>query len=115
MLTMPTVNPPNCERNVVSHWLGANLESVLLWGNVDMTGIYARRVGIHRTVSADTYHSPHISNPESMVHEATIWPTWVLSAPDGPHVVLTNLAIRDHISGLYPVLSVKLTHVIPPR
>ena len=34
------------------------------------------------------------SYPDSKVHGATMVPTWVLSAPDGPHVGLMNLAIR---------------------
>ena len=33
--------------------------------------------------------------PDSKVHGANIGPTWVLSAPDGPHVGPMNLAIRD--------------------
>ena len=32
--------------------------------------------------------------PDSMVHGANMGPTWVLSAPDGPHVGPMNLAIR---------------------
>ena len=32
--------------------------------------------------------------PDSKVHGANMWPTWVLSAPDGPHVGTMNLAIR---------------------
>ena len=32
--------------------------------------------------------------PESKVHGANMGPTWVLSAPDGPHVGPMNLAIR---------------------
>ena len=31
--------------------------------------------------------------PDSKVHGANMGPTWVLSAPDGPHVGLMNLAI----------------------
>ena len=31
-------------------------------------------------------------------------PAWVLSAPDGPHVVLMNLAIRVNLTVLYPPL-----------
>ena len=34
--------------------------------------------------------------PDSKVHGANMGPTWVLSAPDGPHVGPMNLAIRDH-------------------
>ena len=33
--------------------------------------------------------------PDSKVHVANMGPTWVLSAPDGPHVGHMNLAIRD--------------------
>ena len=33
--------------------------------------------------------------PDTMVHGANMGPTWVLSAPDGPHVGPMNLAIRD--------------------
>ena len=33
--------------------------------------------------------------PDSKVHGANMRPTWVLSAPDGPHVGPINLAIRD--------------------
>ena len=33
--------------------------------------------------------------PDSKVHGAKMRPTWVLSAPDGPHVGPMNLAIRD--------------------
>ena len=32
--------------------------------------------------------------PDSKVHEANMGPTWVLLAPDGPHVSPMNLAIR---------------------
>ena len=41
------------------------------------------------------YFQVSINNPDSKVHEANIGPTWVLSAPDGPHVGPMNLAIRD--------------------
>ena len=33
-------------------------------------------------------------SPESKVHGANMRPTWVLSAPDGPHVDPMNLVIR---------------------
>ena len=32
--------------------------------------------------------------PDSKVHGANMGPTWVLSAPDGPHVGPMNRAIR---------------------
>ena len=38
----------------------------------------------------------HVGNiPESKIHGAKMGLTWVLSAPDGPHVGPMNLAIRD--------------------
>ena len=36
-----------------------------------------------------------VDTPDSKVHGANIDPTWVLSAPSGPHVGPINLAIRD--------------------
>ena len=36
------------------------------------------------------------ATPDSKVHGANMGPTWVLSAPDGPHMGLLNLAIRDY-------------------
>ena len=33
-------------------------------------------------------------SPDSKVHGANMGPTWVLQAPDGPHVDPMNLAIR---------------------
>ena len=43
----------------------------------------------------------HISciNPDSKVHGANMGPTWVLSAPDGPHIGPMNLAIRECMNG----------------
>ena len=38
-----------------------------------------------------------IITPDSKVHGANMGPTWVLSAPDGPHVSPMNLAIRDFL------------------
>ena len=35
--------------------------------------------------------------PNNKIHGANIGPTWVLSAPDGPHVVPMNLAFRIFI------------------
>ena len=35
--------------------------------------------------------------PDSKVHGANVGPTWVLSAPDGPHVGPMNLAIRGDL------------------
>ena len=41
------------------------------------------------------FQEEYISNvPDSKVHGANMGPTWVLAAPDGPHVGPMNLAIR---------------------
>ena len=47
----------------------------------------ARNEDCHSTVAGD--------KPDSKVHGANMVPTWVLSAPDGPHVSSMNLAIRE--------------------
>ena len=39
--------------------------------------------------------------PDSKVHVAMMGPTWVLSAPDGPHVGSMNLAIRVYVRKIY--------------
>ena len=39
------------------------------------------------------------SYPERKVHEANMGPTWVLSAPNGPHVSPMNLAISVPLIG----------------
>ena len=43
------------------------------------------------TVCSTPYILPY---PDSKVHGANMGPTWVLSAPDGPHVGPMNLALR---------------------
>ena len=48
-------------------------------------GLFVR--GFHRSFTRD--------NPDSKVHGANMGPTWVLPAPDGPHVGPMNLAIRE--------------------
>ena len=42
--------------------------------------------------------------PDSKVHGANMGPTWVLSAPDGPHVSPMNLAIRGDNSSVISLL-----------
>ena len=42
----------------------------------------------------------YLAVPDSKVHGANMGPTWVLSAPDGPHVGPMNLAIWGVITGL---------------
>ena len=37
-----------------------------------------------------------LNNPDNKVYGANMGPTWVLLAPDGPHVGPMNLAIREH-------------------
>ena len=46
--------------------------------------------------------------PDSKVHGAYMGPSWVLSAPNGPHVCPSNLAIRvsmDYITKIKPYTS----------
>ena len=37
----------------------------------------------------------YVAIPDSKVHGTNMGPTWVLSAPDGPHVGPMNLVTRD--------------------
>ena len=42
-----------------------------------------------------------LSYPDSKVHRANMGPTWVLSAPAGPHVGPMNLAIRVYMANSF--------------
>ena len=54
--------------------------------------------------------------PESKVHGAYMGPTWVLSAPDGPHVGPMNLASRVPSSPFLILIFIMLwRHVVPGR
>ena len=59
------------------------------------------------SIDAEGDESSYLTNddPDDKVQRANIGPTWVLSAPVGPHVGLMNLAIRG------PSL---LTHIFGP-
>ena len=48
-------------------------------------------IGTH---ALDIIQNATINYPDSKVHGANTGPTWVLPAPDGPHLGLMNLAIR---------------------
>ena len=50
---------------------------------------------VYLSINYVEHHHPY---PDSKVHGANMGPTWVLSAPDGPHVGLSNLAIRVPLS-----------------
>ena len=74
-----------------------------LWGC-----IYCRKYRntfIYNHQSKETWrvHMKTKTLPDSKVHGTNMGPTWVLSAPDGPHVGAMKLAIRDTY----------LTHLVP--
>ena len=46
--------------------------------------------------------------PDNKVHGANMGPTWVLAAPDGPHVGPMNLAIRDYAASIY----LNISHIL---
>ena len=48
--------------------------------------------------------------PDSKDHEANMGPTWVLSAPGGPHVGPMNLVIRGYIGVCYHGLHCNYFH-----
>ena len=52
--------------------------------------------------------------PDNKVHGANVGPTWVLSAPDGPHLGPMNIAIRDVVSERQCSIALTtLRHVMP--
>ena len=63
-----------------------------------VVGPYRYRV-ITETVPWQCYATIFVfhttKTPDSKVHGANMGPTWVLSAPDGPHVGLMNLEVKS--------------------
>ena len=59
-----------------------------------------------------TVWNQQLNNPDSKVRGANTWSTWVLSAPDGPRVGPTNLAIRE-MSSLVDVIPVNISIEMP--
>ena len=48
-----------------------------------------------RHVLHNTKHTCYIYIPDDKIHGANMEPTWVLSAPGGPHIGPMNFAIWD--------------------
>ena len=63
---------------------GLVLNQALIWTN-------AGQISSHPMISLKVKQP---TDPDSKIHGANMGPTWVLSAPDGPHVGPMNLAIR---------------------
>ena len=53
--------------------------------------------GVFSTQRTHPADSEKDSIPDSKIPVANMGPTWVLPAPDGPHVGRMNLAIRVHV------------------
>ena len=66
----------------------------LIWSIVLTQDIFQYGVGRHLL---DLIWLLLKRTPDSKIHGANMGPTWVLPAPDGPHVGPMNLAIRDLI------------------
>ena len=52
------------------------------------------------------------NNPDSKVRGANMGPTWVLSAPDGPHAGPMNLAIREWLTSEEKFTSVSCINIV---
>ena len=103
-----------CQR---THWWSVNIDSVVIQGNgfgsseggnnplhEAMLTILAKpqtTYGVTRPYWIDSLLTVFlwflISYPDSKAHEANMGPTWVLSAPGGPHDGPINLVMRKKI------------------
>ena len=92
----------NCGHSDHIRWDGPAVErdinaEALAWQQMSEVGPFNDQFMQHTT-------------PDSKVHGANMGPTWVLSAPNGPHVGPTSLAIRGstlcthHNCNLYVIL-----------
>ena len=76
-------------------WLGAVRWQAITWANADSDLCrHMASLGHSEWIALLIFHT----FPDSKVPGANMGPTWVLSAPDGPHVGPMNLAIRVSIS-----------------
>ena len=73
-------------------------ETILVICSLKWHHISAMSKSGNSTVCFDSQAPHHWNHPDSKVHGANMGPTWVLSAPDGPHVRPMNLAIRAPIT-----------------
>ena len=65
-------------------------------------------LGISASLTQQSLVLVTYSSPDSKVHGAHMGPTWVLSAPDGPHVGPMDLAIRETMDTETEILSLFL-------
>ena len=82
-----------CLRSNVSQTVFKTSCHILIWCQSPLMWIwgYFFRICLETIGSNGWYHKSH---PESKVNGANMGTTWLLSAPDGPHVGPMNLAIR---------------------
>ena len=67
-----------------------NIKYFLLSYSINVVSTFYQYIHI---VCVDFSMDSTFDNPDNKVHGANMGSTWVLSAPDGPHVGLMNLAI----------------------
>ena len=66
----------------------------MLSGNLPDSKVHGANMGPTWVLSAP--EGPHVGHMNYEVHEANMGPTWVLSAPDGPHIGPMNYDIRAY-------------------
>ena len=74
-----------------NHWLKVLFHSGKFWTKNII--IWRKQQFIRQIQTSSRFLA--LAIPDSKVHGANMGPTWVLLAPDGPHVGPMNLAIRD--------------------
>ena len=67
----------------------------------DTVGCYNENLRCHQWRQYKLTDTDWQKSPDSKIHGANMGPTWVLSAPDGPHVGAINLAIRVNMKVAY--------------
>ena len=74
-------------------WTNSRVASEMRSISADNTSAKLRNLFFYHPYLS--YPKTFIYNPDSKVHGANMGPTWVLLAPDGPHVGPMNLAMRE--------------------
>ena len=95
---------PRCKANIIHtsaahvHGIKPNVHAHLCEKMIANIQHWGSHLQLNRSSSAQAQSGNaweiRVGDPDSKVHGANMRPTWVLSAPDGPHVGPMNLAIR---------------------
>ena len=96
--------------NYLCQWI-VEIRKIHFWLYKNNVACKVQKLSLFLSSDRESLPMPHPS-PDNKVWGANIGPTWVLSAPDGPHIGPMNLAIREGMEPIFPVTSLPVSSCI---